>query len=132
MTIMSNEQFAEYVLNLAKDAPPFEPNATYYPEGDCIEFFASPAPFYGDRIDDFITVYRRHETDEITGLLIKGISGICKHIPGFKNEIKQGSVKLEYILFLAKLFTSKQQATYQKLIDMAEENDVRTRLAGVE
>jgi len=131
---MNNEQFAEYVLNLAKDAPPFKPTATYYPEGDCIEFFASPAPFYGDRIDDLVTVYRRHETDEITGLLIKGVSGLCKHFPpGFKNEIKHGPVKLEYLLFFAKLLTSKQQRpTYQKLIDMAEENNVRTRLAGVE
>jgi len=71
---MNSEQFAEHVLDLAKTAPPFKPHATYDPDGDCIEFLASPEPFCGERIDDLVTVYRSLDTNEIVGSLIKGVA----------------------------------------------------------
>jgi len=139
MTIMSDEQFAKYVMGLEKPDEPFKPTATYDPDGDCIEFLAAPVSFYGERIDDLVTVYYDNETDEIVGSLIKGVTGFCRRMlekyPGFKIEIQDGPVKLEHI-FRAALWASAPQPlktlTYNKLIVMAEESEVRAELAGVE
>ena len=135
MTTINNEQLVEYALNLAKSAPPFKPIATYHPEGDCIEFFAAPAPFYAEHVDDLVTVYYSYDTKEIVGSLIKGVSSFCRKFPGFKIEIQDGPVKLEHI-FQAQLWTSDPESvktvTYTKLIAMAEENEATAELAGVE
>ena len=42
MTVMPNNQFAKRMMLLAKTAAQFRPLATYDPDGDCIEFLASP------------------------------------------------------------------------------------------
>src|SRR5262249_40607215 len=112
MTATNNAQFAEQVLKLAQSAPAFVPTAVYDPDGDCIEFLTAPDPFYGERVDDLVTVYYSQETREIIGSLIKGVSVFCKQVsekmPGFKIEIQDGSVKLEH-LFLAKLWALNPQ-----------------------
>ena len=83
----SNEQFAELVLGKVRPDARFEPTATYDRDGDCIEFLASPDSFYGERVDDLVTVYYSHDTGEIVGALIKGVSKFCqelsKNLPGF-------------------------------------------------
>jgi len=135
MTIMSNEEFAEYVLNLARNAPPFEPMATYNPDGDCIEFLVAPDSFYAERVDDLVTVYYSQDTDEIIGSLIKGVSRVCRQWPGLKIEIQDGPVKLEHI-FRTRLWTSNppdemKTLIYRKLIAMAEQNEAKAELVGV-
>ena len=45
---MSNSEFAEQMMLLARPAKQFEPTATYDPDGDCIEFLAKPDSFYAE------------------------------------------------------------------------------------
>lgn len=101
MTAMSSSEFAAHMLQLAKEAPPFEPSAIYDPDGDCIEFIAKPDSFYAARIDDLVTVYYSHETNEIVGSLIKCVSkfyrDVLQKVPGFRIEIRDGRVRLVHI-----------------------------------
>ena len=140
MKRMSNAEFARQVMRVAGDPQPFEPTATYDPDGDCIEFLAKPDSFYAERIDDLVTVYYSHESNEIVGSLIKGVSAFCRtvleKIPGFKIEIHNGRVSLEHI-FRARLWTCAHEAdqmvvlTYRKLIQVAEETRAEATLSPV-
>ncbi|HUY88423.1 MAG TPA: hypothetical protein VMV10_06795 [Pirellulales bacterium] len=133
MTVTSNADFAKRMMLLARPAEQFEPTATYDPDGDCIEFLAKPGPFYGERVDDLVTVYYSQETNEVVGSLIKGVSKFCNDVltkmPGFKIEIRDGRVRLVHI-FLARLWSAERDPqelttlTYKKLIDVAEETAV--------
>ncbi|MCL2649054.1 MAG: hypothetical protein FWD61_18985 [Phycisphaerales bacterium] len=145
MTAMSDAQFQEYVLKLAQSAPPFQPNATYDPDGDCIEFLAKPDTFYAERIDDLVTVYYSQDTNEVTGALIKGIKKLCRRmsekIPAFQIEIQDGPIKLGYLFFIAKLLASPgsenmptltyRKQVYDRLIEAAEQTDTKAELACV-
>lgn len=140
MTIMSNSEFAEHMMLLAKSAPPFKPMATYDPDGDCIEFLAKPDPFYAERIDDLVTVYYSLETGEIAGLLIKDIRGllnqILKDTPGFKTEIKDGRTRLVHLLrnrlWVSPIKPNGNKANiYRELISVTEESQVETDLCAV-
>lgn len=133
MTVTSNADFAKRMMLLARPAEQFEPTATYDRDGDCIEFLAKPEPFYGERVDDLVTVYYSQETNEVIGSLIKGVSQFCNDVlarmPGFKIEIRDGRVRLVHI-FLARLWSAERDPqelatlTYKKLIDVAEETAV--------
>ena len=129
MIVTSNEEFAKRMVLMAEPAERFKATATYDSDGDCIEFLASPDPFYAERIDDLITVYYSQESNEIIGSQIKGVSKFCRAVmrqmPGFKIEVHDGRVSLEHI-FRARLWSASQDPqamltlTYQKLIAMAE------------
>ncbi len=133
MTVTSNADFAKRMMLLARPAEQFEPTATYDPDGDCIEFLAKPGPFYGERVDDLVTVYYSQETNEVIGSLSKGVSKSCDDLlakmPGFKIEIHDGRVRLLHI-FLARLWSSERDPlelvtlAYKKLIDVAHETTV--------
>jgi hypothetical protein len=140
VTINTNEKFAESVLALVRPEGPFRPRATYDPDGDCIEFVAKPDSFYAERIDDLVTVYYSHETNEVIGALIKGVKRFAQTIlnryPGFAIEIDAGPVKLAH-LFLAELWRLPREkneiaiTTYRKLIKHAEETKAEADLSTV-
>ena len=135
MTAMSNADFAAHLLKLAQDAPAFQPSATYDPDGDCIEFLVRPDPFYGERIDDLVTVYYSQESKEIIGSLIKGVHAFLKKHPGLKIDIRDGRVRLVH-LFRASYWNKHEPQqielrTYEKLIQVAEESQVEAELACV-
>lgn len=133
MTVTSNADFAKRMMLLARPAEQFEPRATYDPDGDCIEFLAKPDPFYGERVDDLVTVYYSQDTNEVIGSMIKGVSKFCADVlakmPGFSIEIRDGRVRLQHI-FLARLWSAERDPrelvtlTYKKMIDVAEAADV--------
>jgi len=137
MSPMSNRDFAERMMLLARPAEQFEPTAIYDPDGDCIEFLAKPDSFYAERVDDLVTVYYSQETQEVIGSLIKGVRGfsqkILKAMPGCQIEIRDGRVRLVHI-FRARLWTSKAAPersialTYEKLIKVAEDSQVETEM----
>ena len=137
MSTTTNSEFAKRMMLLAQPAERFKPTATYDPDGDCIEFLASPDSFYAERVDDLVTVYFSQETGEVVGSLIKGVRSFCKDVlaklPGFKIEIEAGRVQLQHI-FLARLWASDESVgeietlTYRKLIDVADEAAVDAEL----
>ena len=134
---VTNEEFAKRMLLLARPAEEFRPTATYDPDGDCIEFLTRPDPFYGERVDDLVTVYYSQETGEVIGSLLNGVTRFCesmlKKMPGFKIEIHDGRVKLVHI-FLARLWSSERDPqglatlTYRKLIEVAEKADLEAEM----
>ena len=136
----SSAEFAETVMRLAQPQEPFQPTATYDPDGDCIEFLVQPDPFYAERIDDLVTVYYSQETQEVIGSLIKGVGRFCREIlekiPGFRIEIRDGKVSLEHI-FLARLWTWTREPdemivlAYRKLIRAAAETNAEAEMVGV-
>jgi hypothetical protein len=140
MTITSNEEFAKRVMLLAEPEEPFKPVATYDPDGDCIEFLASPDPFYAERVDDLVTVYYSQVTDQVIGSLIKGVSKFCASVlqtlPGFQIEIGDRRVKLRHI-FLARLWSSRlaprdiPTLAYKKLIAISQDTEVEGDLCPV-
>ncbi|MBN2375204.1 MAG: hypothetical protein JXD22_02295 [Sedimentisphaerales bacterium] len=140
MIVLSNEEYADKVDEIASSASPFKPGAYYDPDGDCIEFLTEPHDFYAERIDDLVTVYYSRETNEIIGSLIKGVSSLRKKLldkyPGFIVEVQDGKVHLAH-LFRARLWSEapahRQRnkviiRTYQKLADCAEEVDASADL----
>jgi hypothetical protein len=130
MSVTSNSDFAKQMLLLARPAEQFRPTATYDPDGDCIEFLAKPDPFYGERVDDLVTVYYSQESGELIGCLLKGISQFCKQMlermPGIRIEIHDGKMRLVHV-FRAHVWSSPsdpqdtQTLVYRKRIDVAEE-----------
>lgn len=136
MTAMSNEGFVRAVLAMGA-ADPFKPTAYYDADGDCIEFLASPDPFYAERIDDLVTVYYSQDTHEIVGSLIKGVSHFYKSVlekfPGFLIELHDGRVQLKH-LFRARLWAGTPDPAdvrviaYRKLIEVAERAEAEADL----
>jgi hypothetical protein len=109
MTQPNNLAYREYLDELlSRPMPPFAPFAEYDADGDCIEFFAKPDPYFAERIDPLLTVYRSQETKEIVGSLIKGVSHVCREIlekhPNFRVEVHDGKIRLVHI-FRAKLWS---------------------------
>jgi len=126
MKAMSNNKFAEAVLQMAELDEPFRPQATYIPEGDCLEFLVAPDDYYAERVDGLLTVYYSRESGEIIGSLIKGVKGfIAKKFPGFMIEVEAGPVKLSH-LFQFQLWSEQREPddivvrTYRKLIEVAD------------
>ena len=129
MKPMSNREFGKVVIGMAKSAKAFKPIVSYDPDGDCIEFLTKPDSFYAERIDDLVTVYYSHETKEVVGSLIKGVSEffeeIVRRCPGFAIEIRDGRVRLAH-LFQVHLWSEPRSAdqiivrVYEKLIQDAE------------
>ena len=132
MKAMSNEEFAERVMQMANVANPFVPTADYDSDGDCIEFLSSNENFYAERVDDLLTVYRSQETDEVIGSLIKGVSEVYKFVmkqcPGLVIEVHDGRIQLSHF-FRAALWCKPpgdevMAVNYKKLIHQAEKTKV--------
>jgi len=105
----------------------FSPYATYDADGDCVRFFISPDPYYAERIDNLVTVYRSVETDEIIGSLIKDVSRICEKSAEFAIEIVDGKIRLKHI-FQAKIQASSggsmEVRVYEKLAELSQQSNL--------
>lgn len=129
-----NSPFTDLVLGNVSSSRDFKPTATYDPDGDCIEFLASPEPFYGERVDELVTIYYRQGTQEIVGALFKGVSKwLSRKFPGFLIDIEDGKIKLALLLQL-NLWSSPpdgarvQVHAYRKLIRVAEQSGAEAEL----
>jgi hypothetical protein len=106
-------------------------------DGDCIEVLLSNDNYRAERIDSLVTVYVNRDNGELVGALVKGVRSFIRkmveRIPGFKIEIMDGKVKLEY-LFTAGLWSHDEPAnvtvvhTYQKLRQIAEDANLEIEL----
>ncbi len=134
---VSNEEFAKRMMLLAQPAEQFRPSASYDPDGDTIEFLAKPDPFYGERVDDLLTVYFSQESGEVVGALLTGASRFCKRMlakmPGFGVELHDGRLLLAHIL-RARLWSlsvgpqDMPTLIYQKLIEVAGKAEVEAEM----
>jgi hypothetical protein len=100
---MSNNSAYDAFIDklLAQPQSKFSPFAEYDPDGDTIEFFMKPDPYFAERIDGMLTVYPSQESKEIVGSQIKRVSAVCAEIlgkfPGFRVEVHDGKVPLVHI-----------------------------------
>lgn len=137
---MSQKDFAEHVLKMAKSDEMFTPSAYYDADGDCIEFIFQPDPFYAKRMDNLVTVYYSQDTNSIIGSQIKSVSKFCKEKlesnRAFQIVIQGGKIKLQHI-FCAQIFDKKEieinesnSVTYGTLLRAAEASNLEA-LEGV-
>ncbi len=106
MKALTNDEFARMVMRMASPERPFQPSATYDPDGDCIEYLIKPDNFYAHRVDDLLTVYRSEETGELVGSFIKSVKSFWRKLiqqsPAFGIIVQEGPVLLSH-LFVARL-----------------------------
>ena len=106
----------------------FVPFAVYNSDGDCVEFYAKNEKYYGERINDYVTVYRAVENDEIIGSVIKNVRSLCAELsannPTVTFVVKDQCICIQHLFF----FWWKQHAetipVYQKLTELAVNNRI--------
>lgn len=132
-----NDAFAQDLLSRMRTEPWLSPKVFDNRDGDCIEVLLSNDSYRAERVDSLVTVYVNRETGAIVGALVKGVRSFIKQavqkFPGFKIEIMDGRVKLEY-LFTAGLWSYDGTPNrilvhrYQQLREMAEEAKLEVTL----
>jgi hypothetical protein len=135
-----NDAFAQKLMARVRTGPWSGPKVFPNPDGDCIEVLLSNDSYLAERLDSLVTVYVNRENGELVGALVKGVRSFVRkmveRIPGFKIEIMDGRVKLEY-LFTAGLWSHDAPANrilvqrYRKLRQIAEDADLEVELEAV-
>ena len=114
---------------LAEPKREFSPFAEYDADGDCIEFFTKPDPYFAERVDGLLTVYRSQENKEIIGAQIKRVTALCADIlgkfPGVRVDVHEGKFPLVHI-FRVGVWSLRDERDdvvhiYQLLTEKAEE-----------
>jgi hypothetical protein len=111
--------------------PAFEPFAEYDPAGDCIEFFVSNVPFYGKRLDGWVTAYYCEATNELVGGLIKGVvTSLLPRFPGIRVDIHGDQVAVGFLLRAPAYQETSQekQRVYKAMIAQAEDAAFQAKL----
>lgn len=94
--------------------PSFRPEPWYNTAGDCIHFNWEPDEFYGERIDDKLTIYRSVESDAIVGCQIKGISALVKKFDEVGISVSDGEAAMATFFFVSHLTAESSQYDPQK------------------
>jgi hypothetical protein len=128
--IDTNDAFTQGLLARVQEGPWPAPKVFPDHDGDCIEVLLSNESYRAERLDSLVTVYVNRDTGELVGAFVKGVRSFIKkmveRVPGFKIEIMDGKVKLEY-LFTAGLWSHEVPANrvlvqrYQRLRQIAED-----------
>ena len=118
--------FAQRVRERFGTSEPFVPSAYYDADGDCVEFLISNEPFYGQRLDRWVTVYEHMDTGEVVGSLIKDVGKLWAAYPGLNIEVTDGRVRISHMLRAAGWLQGDEvkQRVYKKLIEEAEEHRI--------
>ena len=78
MGVDKNDDLAEKLINDLKEHEQlgieWKPSAFYNNDGDMIEWYNEQVPYYGERVNELITLYRAEEDDRIVGGCIKNIA----------------------------------------------------------
>lgn len=133
----THEEIERLAAVSAARSSPFRPLANYDARYDSLEFIASDENFYGQDIDEFVTVYFGQETNEVVGVLFKKLRKHLKEFlqtsPGLRTEIHDHRIKVEH-LFTATIWSSiggsdeARILTYKKLRELARANDVEAEI----
>lgn len=127
---MTDTSFLDTMLKDAAAAPPFEPNAFYNVDGDCIEFRATDESFHAERVDSRLTVFYGQESNEMVGALIKGVKCILRDLskscPGFSIEVVDGRMKLDMLITATmwKSDSATRGVAYKKIRSLATKDEV--------
>ena len=84
----------------------FSGEPAYNPYGDCIHYHWRQDEFYGDRIDDKLTVYRSIASGDAVGCQIKGVTALIAKLGDFGISLKeQDGTPLAMFLFASQATT---------------------------
>lgn len=121
-----NEKLKE-ILEALREEPTF-PTAHYDRDGDCLEFLNSPEAYWGERVDNLVTVYYGQESSDMIGACIKGVrklvGSLSQKLPTLSIVIKDGPFHVGVLFGLALSSGEKAPAehvrlTYRKIIEAA-------------
>lgn len=84
-------------------------------EADCFEVFLTDEPYYGERVDGRVTIYRGQESGELVGILLKGANGWVTRILNEFDQLQCGVV--DGGIRLGLLFTIEQAKEQAKESD---------------
>jgi hypothetical protein len=101
----------------------FEPRPHYSVEGDSLTFFFKNESYHGERIDDFLTVYRSLETNGLVGCQIKGLPKTLAILGDFGLTISDGQMQLA-LIFIACMAASpkgESKECYRELGKLAKD-----------
>ena len=70
----------EFLAEFKTAKPTFKAEAFYNEHGDCIDYQTVDEPFYGDRLNSLVTVYRSMRDRRVIGFLVKGVRRILQTI----------------------------------------------------
>lgn len=81
MEAVANDALAEAIEAIDGAWNGSTPDCSEYfsPEGDCLFFYNEDAPYYRERVDNLLTVFRAVKGGRIMGLQVKGISDLPNH-----------------------------------------------------
>jgi hypothetical protein len=135
-----NASPADFLERLCADASarrePFKPYARYDRDGDYIEFVFTPASYYEERVDDFLTVYRDDDTRAVIGSVLKGIRRASLQSSGLRVLVESGRVRLSHLLLWGQTNADGRGIStrfYEELLTKTDSADVDAELevAGV-
>lgn len=93
--------------------------------GDCFELLLSAEPYNGERTDGRVTIYRGIESNQMVGVLVKGlktwIARVLDNFPGINLDLQDHAVQLE-LLFQIEQYQTKDpnlQLQYKTLRNAA-------------
>ena len=126
-----NERFVDSVIQELGEPPRFSTMAEYNEDGDCLEFLVSNEPYYAERLDGWVTVYRSEKTHHIVGGMIKSVMcHLLQKFPGLRLEIKGSPVKVTCLLRAASWQVGDDEIhrVYTTAIDEVEKHDLMAEL----
>ena len=120
----------ETIAEILKSKKPagFAPRPFYSSEGDSLTFFFEDQPYYGERIDDFLTAYRAMDGDGLVGCQVKGLLRALRLLGDFGLIVSDGNVSLTMIFMVIALMAENERpeatARYKELGRLAAERNV--------
>lgn len=106
-------------LKSGRPDPAFKAEPFYSAEGDSLTYYFRPDPSYGERIDDFLTVYRSIDDHGLVGCQVKGLPKALQLLGSFGVEISDGKLTLGMIFIACMAETTDLEAKdrYRELAD---------------
>jgi hypothetical protein len=96
----------------------FKPRPFYSNEGDSLTFFFKDAPYYRERVDDFVTAYRAIDGRGLVGCQIKGLPAALKLLGNIKLDVSDGRVKLSMIFMALIAKTPAEQEAKERYVEL--------------
>jgi hypothetical protein len=95
----------------------FTPKPHYSAEGDSLTFYFKSEESYGERVDDFLTVYKSMNTGELVGCQVKGVVKALELLGDFGLLIHdRSSSVLLGMIFMACMAASPSPVSETKMM----------------
>ncbi len=121
---MASITLTQYVESLG--SPPareFRPTPFICEESDSLTLYFENQASYGDRIDNFLTVFKSFETDEVVGFELKGIARKMRDLHAMIINAKTAKVHVRLIIMTYIAETPANRELYDDLMQKSSQLD---------